>query len=100
MQSLRTAISYSVHSVYREKRPGSESVFRAVSRFSGAPPYQDIWYTLNGFKTFKTGAFNLILMVRPYRGAAPWRAHQNYLRDIGAFRLAPIRDGALRFGAL
>ncbi len=29
---------------------------------------------------------------------APWRAHQNYLRDIGAFRLAPIRDGALRFG--
>ncbi len=33
-------------------------------------------------------------------GAAPWRAHQNYLRDIGAFRLAPIRDGALRFGAL
>ncbi|MDE2605713.1 MAG: NAD(P)/FAD-dependent oxidoreductase [Burkholderiales bacterium] len=28
----------------------------------------------------------------------PWRIHQNYLRDLLALRLAPLRDGALRFG--
>ena len=27
----------------------------------------------------------------------PWRIHQNYLRDLLALKLAPLRDGALRF---
>ena len=27
---------------------------------------------------------------------APWKVHQNYLKDIREFRLAPIDDGALR----
>ena len=35
----------------------------------------------------------------PAQGAkAPWRVHQNYLRDIGTFRLAAIDDGAMTFG--
>ena len=28
---------------------------------------------------------------------APWRLHQNYLRDVPMFRRAPIEDGALEF---
>jgi monooxygenase len=28
----------------------------------------------------------------------PWRIHQNYLRDLLALKLSPLRDGALRFG--
>ena len=28
----------------------------------------------------------------------PWRIHQNYLLDLLSLKLAPLRDGALRFG--
>lgn len=36
--------------------------------------------------------------VLPRQGTRkPWRIHQNYLRDLVALRLAPLRDGALRF---
>lgn len=35
----------------------------------------------------------------PLQGArAPWRLHQNYVRDIGIFRRAPLDDGILVFG--
>jgi hypothetical protein len=27
----------------------------------------------------------------------PWRVYQSYLRDLLALKLAPLRDGALRF---
>ncbi len=36
--------------------------------------------------------------VLPRQGSRkPWRIHQNYLRDLLALKLAPLRDGALRF---
>ena len=34
----------------------------------------------------------------PMQGTrAPWRVHQNYLKDVYEFRLAPVEDGALVF---
>jgi cation diffusion facilitator CzcD-associated flavoprotein CzcO len=37
--------------------------------------------------------------VLPRQGSRkPWRIHQNYLRDFISLRLAPLSDGALRFG--
>ena len=29
---------------------------------------------------------------------SPWRVYQNYVRDFISLRIAPLADGALRFG--
>ena len=47
---------------------------------------------------FSSGYVQRALPMLPKQGTeAPWRAHQNYLRDIRTLRFAPIADGVMRF---
>ncbi len=51
------------------------------------------------FVSLTSGYVRRARHLTPAQGAAPpWRAHQNYLRDLLAFRLAPVADGAMTFG--
>jgi len=47
---------------------------------------------------FTSGYVQRAIHLLPQQGArAPWRAHQNYLKDLYALKLAPLNDGALEF---
>ncbi len=48
----------------------------------------------------KSGYIERAAAALPRQGArAPWRVHQNYARDLFAFRTGRMKDGVLQFGA-
>lgn len=60
------------------------------------PPPPDL--PLEPFLDLKSGYVQRALDALPKQGSrAPWRLHQNYMRDVGMFRRAPIEDGAMDF---
>lgn len=49
---------------------------------------------------FTSGYFQRSMDKLPRQGSrSPWRIHQNYARDLIAFKLAPLNDGTLEFAA-
>jgi monooxygenase len=49
---------------------------------------------------FTSSYFQRSMDKLPRQGSRnPWRIHQNYVRDLIAYKLAPLDDGALQFAA-
>jgi monooxygenase len=54
-----------------------------------------------GMLALTSGYVERAASLLPRQGAkAPWKVHQNYLKDLAAFRFARINDGVLRFEKL
>lgn len=65
----------------------------AVPRIDPAAPREE-------FVDLSSGYVRRAAHLVPSQGArTPWRVHQNYIRDVVEFRLKPVSDGAIRFGA-
>ena len=64
-----------------------------------APALDDASMAREPFVDFSAGYFRRALARLPKQGAkAPWRANQNYLRDLLDLRFRRLEDGALKFG--
>ena len=66
--------------------------------YATATPQRDCAAAVAPFIDFSSGYVQRAIHMLPKQGARdPWRVHQNYLRDLRAFRFAPVADGVMRF---
>jgi monooxygenase len=67
--------------------------------YTSATPYnRDPSVTETPFVDFTPGYFLRVMDQLPKQGSKlPWRLHQNYIRDLGLIKRAPLEDGILEF---